>query len=52
LEVDTWRKKARDRRLWSEVIREAAAHGGCGAKEGDDDEEEEEEEAEEKKKLK
>jgi hypothetical protein len=33
LEVNTWWKKARDRGLWSEVIREATAHGGCGAEE-------------------
>jgi hypothetical protein len=39
LEVDTWRKKARDRGVWNEVISEAAAHEGCGTKEDDEDEE-------------
>jgi hypothetical protein len=27
LEVNTWWKKTRDSDLWSEVIREATAHG-------------------------
>jgi hypothetical protein len=39
LEVDTRRKKARDRGVWSEVIREAATHEGCGVKEHDEEEE-------------
>jgi hypothetical protein len=41
--VNTWWKKARDRYLWSEVIREATANGGCGVKEEEEDDDEEEE---------
>jgi len=33
LEVNTSWKKARDRNMWSKVIREATAHRGCSARE-------------------
>jgi len=42
LEANTCWKKARDRNLWSKVIRVATTRRGCGAREEEEEEEKEE----------
>jgi hypothetical protein len=46
-EVKAWCKKARDRDLWSEIIRETKAHYGAHSAIEEEEEEEEEEKEEE-----